>query len=141
MERGLVIHGTTIGGYGVPGMLAFLGVVGAVRAVLDKIWLRRSALAEWLILLGVALAILVVIEAVNRRNVVEVKGDRIRWSLRQPAEKGDEPFSHLRRVELLPSGAPLLFMERPVFVSRDELPRPRHQTARRKAREAGRERQ
>ena len=117
MERGLVIHGSSIGGYGVPGMLAFLGVMGTVTAVLDKIWVRRSALVVWLILIGAALAMLIVVEAVNRRNVVEVKGDRIRWSFRQPPEKGDEPLSHLQRVELLPSGARLVFMERPVFAS------------------------
>jgi hypothetical protein len=123
MERGVVIHGSSMGGCGVPGMLAFLGVIGTVTAVLDKIWVRRSALVEWLILIGVALAMLIVVEAVNRRNVVEVMGDRIRWSFRRPPENGDEPFSQLQRVELLPSGARLVFMEGPVFASRAEFRR------------------
>jgi hypothetical protein len=123
MERGVVIHGSSIGGYGVPGMLAFLGVMGTVTAVLDKIWVQPSALVAWLILIGAALAILIFVEAVNRRNVVEVKGDRIRWSFRQPPEKGDELLSHLQRVEVFPSGARLVFMDRPVFASRAEFRR------------------
>lgn len=123
MERGLVIHGSTMGGYGVPGMLAFLGVMGTVTAVLDKIWVRRSAMVAWLILIGAALAILIFVEVVNRRNVVEVEGDRIRWSFRHPPEKGDEPLSHLQRVEVLPSGARLVFVEGPVFASRTEFRR------------------
>ena len=118
MERDLVIHGSSMGGYGLPGMLAFLGVLGTLAAVLDQIWVRRSALVVWLILIGVALATLVLVEAVNRRNVLEVKGDRIRWSFRQPSEKGAEPLSALRRVEVFPSGARLVFDRGMVFASR-----------------------
>jgi hypothetical protein len=118
MERDLVIHGSSLGGYGVPGMLAFLGVLGTFAAVLDQIWARRSALVVWLILIGAALAILILVEAVNRRNVVEVKGDRIRWSFRQPPDNGDQPLSALSRVEVFPSGARLVFDGGPVFASR-----------------------
>ena len=118
MEQRLVIHGSTMGDYGLPGMLAFVGVLGTIEAVLTRIWARPSALTVWVILIGVALATIFAVEAVNRRNVVEVSSERIRWSFRQPPESGDEPLSNLQKVEVFQSGARLVFEHGLVFASR-----------------------
>ncbi len=119
MERRLVIHGSTLGGYGLPGMLAFVGVLGGINAVLTRIWARPAALTLWLIIVGGAVLTILFVEAVNRRNIVEVSGDRIRWSFRQPPVKGDQPLSGLRKVEVFSSGACLEFEEGRVCATRD----------------------
>src|SRR5712692_311690 len=123
MERPLVIHGSYMGGYGLPGTLALVGVLGAIAAVLSRIWARPAALTLWLILMGVAVGTIFVAEAISRRNVVEVRGDRIRWSFRQPPVKGDQPVSSLQKVEVFPSGARLVFEASMVFASRAEFRR------------------
>jgi len=64
-----------------------------------------------------------VAEAISRRNVVQVSGDRIRWSFRQPPDKGDQALSNLRKVEVFPSGARLVFEQGMVFASRAEFRR------------------
>jgi hypothetical protein len=120
----LVIHGSFLGGYGLPGMLAFVGVIAAIQSVLTRIWARPSALAVWVVIVGGALLAVIFMEAVSRRNVVEVGDERIRWSFRAPPEKGDQPFSHLQRVEVFPSGARLVFIEGAVFANRANF-RPR----------------
>ena len=112
-----------MGGYGLPGMLAFVGVIAAIEAILTRIWARPSALAVWIVIVGGALVGIFFMEAISRRNVVEVADERIRWSFRQPPEKGDEPISHLQRVEVLPSGARLVFMDGLVFASRAQFRR------------------
>jgi hypothetical protein len=119
MERRFVIHGSTMGGYGLPGMLAFVGALGAIEAVLTRIWARPAALTLWLIIVGGAVLTILFVEAVNRRNVVEVSGDRIRWSFRQPPVRGDHPLSDLRKVEVFSSGACLEFDEGRVCATRD----------------------
>ena len=123
MERPLVIHGSSMGGYGLAWMLALVGVLGGVAAVVSRIWARPAALTLWLILMGVAVGTIVVAEAISRRNVVEVSGDRIRWSFRQPPDQGDQPLSSLQKVEVFPSGARLVFEEGLVFASRAEFRR------------------
>lgn len=124
MDRRLVIYGSYIGGYGLPGALALVGVIAAIQAVLTRIWARPSALAVWVVIVGGAVAAIFFAEVVSRRNVVEVADERIRWSFRAPPEKGDQPFSHLQRVEVFPSGARLIFIEGAVFANRTNF-RPR----------------
>ena len=75
MERPLVIHGSYMGGYGLPGALALVGVLGGIAAVLSRIWARPTALTLWLIVMGVAVGTIFVAEAISRRNVVQVGGD------------------------------------------------------------------
>ena len=104
-----MIRGTTLSGYGLPGLLAFVLIVAGAQALLTQIWERPEALTIWLILVGGLVGMIFVVEAVNRRNVVEVSGDHIRWSLRQPPDKGDQPISNIRRVEVSPLGASLVF--------------------------------
>lgn len=112
------MRGSYLGGYGLPGMLAFIGVIGAIEAVLTRIWIRPAALMLWVILIGGALVAMFVVEAISRRNMVEVSDDRIRWSFRQPPDKGDRPLSSLQKVEVFPSGARLVLQDRQVFASR-----------------------
>ena len=119
MERRLVIHGSTLGGYGLPGLLAFVGVLGGINAVLTRIWARPAARTLWLIIVGGAVISILFMEAVNRRNILEVSGDRIRWSFRQPPVKGDQPMSGLRKVEVFSSGACLEFEAGRVCATRD----------------------
>jgi len=119
MERRLVIHGSTLGGYGLPGLLAFVGVLGGINAVLTRIWARPAARTLWPIIVGGAVISILFVEAVNRRNILEVSGDRIRWSFRQPPVKGDQPLSGLRKVEVFPSGACLEFEVGRVCATRD----------------------
>jgi hypothetical protein len=77
----------------------------------------------WLILMGVVVGTIFVAEAISRRNVVEVSGDRVRWSFRQPPDKGDQPLSSLQKVEVFPSGARLVFEQGLVFASRVDFRR------------------
>jgi hypothetical protein len=107
-----------MGGYGLPGGLAVVGLLGGINAVLARIWASQTALMVWLIVVGGAVLAIFFAEAVNRRNVVEVTGDRVRWSFRQPPATGDQPLSSLRKVEVFPSGARLVFEEGMVFASR-----------------------
>ncbi len=124
MERPVVIHGSFLGGNGLPGMLAFVGVIGGINAVLTRIWVRPAALTVWLILIGGALATILFVEAVCRRNIVAVGRNRIRWSFRQPPEKGDEPLSNLQRVEVFSSATRLVFKDRLTAISRADFRRP-----------------
>jgi len=39
---------------------------------------------------------------------VEVNGERIRWSFRQPPDRGDEPVANLRSVTIYPASGALL---------------------------------
>jgi hypothetical protein len=117
MERRLVIRGSFMSGYGFPGLLAFVGAIGAINAVLTRIWASRVALTVWLIIIGGGVVAIFAVEAISRRNVVEVRGDRIRWSLRQPPDKGDQPISNLRRVEVFPAAACLVFVDCTVAAS------------------------
>ncbi len=123
MQRPLVIHGSYMGGFGLPGALALVGVLGTVAAVLSRIWARPAALTVWLIVMGVAVGTIFVAEVVSRRNVVEASGDRIRWSFRQPVVNGDQALSDLRKVEVSPDGARLVFEYDAVFASRAEFRR------------------
>lgn len=123
MRRPLVIHGSYMGGYGLPGALALVGVLGSVAAVLSRIWASPAALTLWLIVMGVAVGTIFVAEAISRRNVVEVNGDRVRWSFRQPAFKGDQALSDLLKVEVSLDGARLVFKYDAVFASRAEFRR------------------
>jgi hypothetical protein len=123
MERPLVIHGSFMGGYGLPGTLALVGVLGGIAAVLSRIWARPAALTLWLILMGVVVATIFIAEATSRRNVVEVSGDRIRWSFRQPPDHGDEPLPNLQRVDVFPSAVRLVFEDDFVVASRADFRR------------------
>ena len=98
-----------MGGYGLPGGLAAVGVLGGINAVLAHIWSNPSGLILWLIIVGGAVLGLFAVEAINRRNFVEVNGGRVRWALRQPPSKGELSVSSLRQVEVLPSGTRLVF--------------------------------
>ena len=118
-----MIHGSYMGGFGLPGGLVLVGVLGTVAAVLSRIWARPAALMVWLIVMGVAVGTIFVAEAVSRRNVVEASGDRIRWSFRQPVINGDQALSDLRKVEVSPDGARLVFEYDAVFASRAEFRR------------------
>ena len=104
-------------------MLAFIGVIGVIQAFLTRIWIGPAALTMWVILIGGAVVAMFVVEAISRRNVVEVTGDRIRWSFRQPPDKGDQPMSSLQKVEVFPSGARLVFEQGLVFASRADFRR------------------
>ena len=118
MERRLVIHGSFMGGYGLPGLLAFVGIIGVIQAVLNRIWARPAALVVWLILIGGAVVVILVAEGISRRNVREVSGGRIRWSFRQPPEQGDQALSSLQKVEVFSSAARLVFEDSLVVASR-----------------------
>jgi hypothetical protein len=104
-------------------MLAFVGILGAIQAFLYRIWIHPAALTVWMFLVGVAVITILGVEVVNRRNVVEVSRDRVRWSLRQPPDQGDLPLSDLKRVEISPSGARLVFQDGLVFASRADFTR------------------
>src|SRR5260370_18049749 len=52
MRRPLVIHGSYMGGFGLPGALALGGVLVTVPAVLSRIWARPAGLTVWLIVMG-----------------------------------------------------------------------------------------
>ncbi len=118
-----MIHGSSLGGAGLPGMLAFVGVIGAINAVLTRIWVRPAALTVWLILIGGAVLAILFVEAVCRRNIVVVGRNGIRWSFRAPPEKGDEPLSNLQRVEVFSSATRLVFKDRLAAVSRADFRR------------------
>ena len=115
----LAIRGTIWGGYGLPGFLAFITVFGGLAGIFDRVWLSSSAMIGWLLLYFSAVGSVFVFEAINRRNVLEISGDRIRWSFRQPPQQGDEPVSGLKNVEVSPSGARLVFDSAFVFASGD----------------------
>jgi len=123
MQRPLVINGSYMGGYGLPGALALVGVLGAIAAILSRVWARPAALELWLIVMGVAVGTIIGAEAISRRNVVEVGADRIRWSFRQPPDHGEQPLTSLQKVEVFPSGARLVLQDRMVFASRVDFRR------------------
>lgn len=105
-------------GYGLPGLLGVVGVLGTINAVLTRIWASKDALTVWLIIVGGAVLLIIFVEVVNRRNVLEVGGERISWSLRQPPDKGHEPLSSLRTVELVPTEVRLVFERHTVIANR-----------------------
>ena len=123
MEHRTVIHGSYLGGYGLPGMLAFVGVLGAIAALGSQIWARRSALVVWLVVFGGAVITIFVLELISRRNFVEVDGGRIRWFFRQPPEQGDEPLASLQKVEVFPSAVRVVFMDGGFVAGRDDFRR------------------
>lgn len=124
MERRVVIHGSNMGGYGTPGLLVVVAIVAVVTAALSPIRTNRTSLGVWLFLIVAFLAAIVWMELTSRRNVVEVAGGRVRWSFRQPPEKGDEPLTNLQKVNLFPSsGAQLVFPHKVAMVSRSDFTR------------------
>jgi hypothetical protein len=103
MQRRIVIRGTQLGGY------PFVLILVALPVLLTiSIWLYPRELARWLISAGVLFIADLVLEAIGRRTFVEVKGERIRWSFRQPPTRGDEPIGNLRGVTIYPTSGALL---------------------------------
>ena len=100
-------------------MLAFIGILGAIAALLSRIWARPSALAGWLIVFGGGVVTIFALEMISRRNFVEVVGGRIRWFFRQPPERGDEPLASLQKVEVFPYAGRVVFMDGGFVAGRD----------------------
>lgn len=125
MKRRVVIHGAMLDGWVTPLGLLGIGIALLVTELLKPIKTGRS-LFTWLALAAFLALVLIASELAWRRNVVELAGGRIRWSFRQPPERGDEPLENLQRVEVYAwSGARLIFKKGPVMVSLSDFPRRR----------------
>jgi hypothetical protein len=113
--RRVKIHGDVLAGYFLPLFVAVFVVFVPVTGILARVWANPVGLKYWMIYWALFLVGSWILVAQMRRTFIEADADRVRWFFRQPRAEGDEPLANLTKIELLQSGAVLVFPDQVVM--------------------------